>query len=84
MQEKLTMESSIMIKVFTDLQADQTVKRLPAMREIWVWSLCGEDPLKKEMATPIFSPGKSHGQRSLAGYSPWDHKEMDTTEQIYT
>ena len=30
------MESSIMIKVFTDLQADQTVKRLPAMREIWV------------------------------------------------
>ena len=26
---------------------------------------------------------KSHGQRSLAGYGPWDHKESDTTEQIY-
>jgi len=27
-------------------------------------------------------PGKSHGQRSLAGYSPWGHKELDTTEAI--
>ena len=27
-------------------------------------------------------PGKSHGQRTLAGYSPWDHKESDTTEQL--
>ena len=25
--------------------------------------------------TPEFLPGESHGQRSLAGYSPWDHKE---------
>ena len=25
-------------------------------------------------------PGESHGQRSLAGYSPWDHKESDTTK----
>ena len=25
-------------------------------------------------------PGKSHGQRSLAGYSPWGHKESDRTE----
>ena len=28
-----------------------------------------------------FLPGKFHGQRSLAGYSPWGHKESDTTEQ---
>ena len=27
-----------------------------------------------------FLPGESHGQRSLAGYSPWGHKESDTTE----
>ena len=27
-----------------------------------------------------FLPGKSHGQRSLAGYSPWGCKELDTTE----
>ena len=27
--------------------------------------------------TPVFLPGESHGQRSLAGYSPWGHKESD-------
>ena len=31
--------------------------------------------------TPVFLPGKSHGQRSLAGFSLWGHKESDTTEQ---
>ena len=30
--------------------------------------------------TPVFSPGESHGQRSLAGYSPWGHKESNMTE----
>ena len=30
--------------------------------------------------TPVFLPGKSHGQRSLAGYSPWGRTESDTTE----
>ena len=30
--------------------------------------------------TLVFLPGKSHGQRSLTGYSPWSHKELDTTE----
>ena len=30
--------------------------------------------------TPVFLPGKSHGQRSLAGSSPWGRKESDTTE----
>ena len=30
--------------------------------------------------TPVFLPGESHGQRSLAAYSPWGHKESDTGE----
>ena len=30
--------------------------------------------------TPVFLPGKSHGQRNMVGYSPWGHKESDTTE----
>ena len=30
--------------------------------------------------TPIFLPGESHGQRSLVGYSPWGHRELDMTE----
>ena len=47
------------------------VKNLPAMQEMWVQSLGQEDPLEEEMATtPVFLPGKLHGQRSLAGYSP--------------
>ena len=33
--------------------------------------------------TPVFLPGKSHGQRSLAGYSPGGCKESDTTEQAH-
>ena len=30
--------------------------------------------------TPVFLPGEAHGQRSLVGYSPWGHKELDTIE----
>ena len=35
---------------------------------------------KKCELTPVILPGKSHGQSSLAGYSPRGHKEMDITE----
>ena len=41
-------------------------------------SLGGEQP------NPVFLPGKFHGQRSLAGYSPWGCKESDTTELLST
>ena len=34
------------------------------------------------LPTPVFFPGETHGQRSLAGYSPWGHKELDTTEWL--
>ena len=44
-------------------------------------SLGWEDPLEEGMTpTPVFLPGESHGQRSLAGYSSWDCKESDTTK----
>ena len=33
--------------------------------------------------TPVFLPGKSHGQRSLVGCSPWGHEESDTTERLH-
>ena len=40
-------------------------------QETWVQFPCWEDPKEEEMQpTPVFSPGKSHGLRSLAGYSP--------------
>ena len=34
--------------------------------------------------TPVFSPGKAYGQRSLAGCSPWSHRESDATELTHT
>ena len=50
------------------------------MQEMWVQSLGPEDPLEKEMATHLFSCLENpHGQQSLAGYSPWGHKESDMT-----
>ena len=61
----------------------QAVKNLPAMQEAQGLSLLQETPLEKGMATtPVFLPGKSHGQRGLAGYSPRGYKELDTTEQL--
>ena len=35
--------------------------------------------IRKWQCTPVFLPGKSHGQHSLAGYSPWGPKQSDTT-----
>ena len=54
----------------------QTVKDLPAMRKTWVRSLAWKDSLEKGMLpTPVFWPEEFHGL-----YSPWGHKESDTTE----
>ena len=44
------------------------------MQEIQVQSPGRENPLKKEMQPTPVLPGKSHGQRGLAGYSRWGHK----------
>ena len=38
----------------------------------------------KWQSTPVLLPGKSHGQRSLVGYSPWGRKELDTTERLHS
>ena len=39
---------------------------------------------RKWQPTPVFLPEESYGQRSLAGYSPWGYKELDTTEHVHT
>ena len=62
----------------------QLVESLPANWETWVQSLSWEDSLEKEMGTHssilawkipwIEEPGRL--------YSPWDHKESDTTERL--
>ena len=57
------------------------VKNLPVTQEPRVRSLGWEDPLEQEMQpTPGFLPEKSH--RSLEGYSPWGHKELDMTKWL--
>ena len=63
----------------------QTVKRLclqcgrpgfdPWVRKI-LWR-------RKWQPTPVLLPGKSHGQRSMVGYSPWGGGESDTTERLH-
>ena len=39
---------------------------------------------RKWQPTPVFLPGKSHGQRSLASCRPWGPKELDATEHVHT
>ena len=61
----------------------QRVKNLPAMQETRFDPWVGKIPWSRGwLPTPVFLTGEFHGQRSLAGYSPWDHKELDTTEQL--
>ena len=64
----------------------QSVKNLPAVQETRAWSLSLDDPpwKRKWQLTPISLPGKSHGQRTLLGCSPWNHKESGTTERLTT
>ena len=60
------------------------VKLLPTMWETQIESLGQEDLLEKEMAThSSILAWKIHGQRSLEAYSPWGHKESDTTEGLH-
>ena len=43
----------------------------------------GKSPWKREwLPIPVFLPRDFHGQRSLAGYSPWSHGESDKTEWL--
>ena len=66
----------------------QAVKNMPAVQEkqeTCVWSLGQEAPLEEEMAThSSILAGKSHGLRSLAGYSLWGCTELDMTEPLST
>ena len=62
-------------------QVAQWVKNPTAMQETQVQSPGREAPWRRAwQPTLAFLPGESHGQRSLAGYSPWGCQESDTTE----
>jgi len=60
----------------------QIVKNLPVMRRPGFNPRVGKIPWRKALLpTPVFLPEEFHRQRSLAGYSSWGHKELDTTER---
>ena len=53
------------------------------MGDVGLISGLGRSPGGREwLRTTVFLPGEFHGQKSLAGYSPWVHKESDTTERL--
>ena len=61
----------------------QMVKNLPQCSRVGFSPLVGKIPQRREwLPTPVFLPGKLHGQRGLAGCTPCGRKESDTTEQL--
>ena len=65
-------ESTVQHKELFQTLEVQMVKNLPAMQEIRFDPLVGKIPWSRKWhPTLVFLAGKSHGQRSLAGYSPW-------------
>ena len=63
----------------------QMAKHLPTIQgrprfSPWI----GKIPWRRRwQPTPVFLPGKSHGQRTLVGYSPWGCTDLGTTEQLH-
>ena len=54
------------------------LQELVMEREAWFNPWVRKKPRRREwLPTPVFLPGKFHGQRSLVGYSPWGPKESD-------
>ena len=87
---KLSASGTLNVKIYVNLSftsgtslVAQTVKHLLDLQcgrpgfNPWVRKISWR---RKWHPTPVFLPGKSHGRRSLVGYSPWGHKESDTTE----
>ena len=64
----------------------QSVKNSPVIQETWVRPLgLGRSPGGGQwLPTPVSWPAESHEQRSLAGYGPWGHKELDKTQRLNT
>ena len=61
----------------------QTIKNPPAVQETWVRSLGWEDPLEKGMTTHFSTLAwRVPRTQEPEGYSPWGHKELDTTDRL--
>ena len=64
--------NELVYKIETDSQASKKKGYMHIPRLLWG---------RKWQPIPVFLPGEFHGQRSLAGYSPWSRKEQDMTER---
>ena len=62
--------------MLTEIYQTEKDKHCIVITYLWVGKVLWRT---KWLPTPVFLPGKSHGQRSLAGYSPQGHKELDVT-----
>ena len=69
-------------------QARRLPQWLSGKESVCRFRRCGFDPTvktkpwrKEWLSTTVFLLGKSHAQKTLAGYSPWDHKELAMTQQ---
>ena len=69
------------VRAQSDFPGGSVVKSLPAMQATQVRSLGWEDPREEGRATYFSSPAEFHGQRSLMGYSPQGHTDLDMTER---
>ena len=83
--EYFNSSSLYMLSFATSSLVAQMIKHLPTMRgrprfNPWVGKTLWR---RKWQPTPVLLPGKSHGRRSVAGYSPWGLKESDTTERLH-
>ena len=52
-------------------------------KPVWITQIQAPTGRGQWHPTPVLLPGKSHGQRSLVGCSPWGHTESDTTERLH-
>ena len=66
--------SGIMIR--DQILEQQIILVLLSLKKLQGWR-------RKWQPTPVFLPREFHGQRSLAGYSPWGHKESEETERLH-
>ena len=77
--------ASLSISLISASLVAQMVKRCPQWGRPGFNPWVGKIPWKREWhPTPVFLPGKSHGQRSLVGYSPWGRKELGHNWATFT
>ena len=86
-------QSQTQLKQLSSSSSSQLHQKTPggsdSKKTTWQCRRCGFNPWvgmipwrRKWQPTPVFLPGKSHGQRNLVGYSPWDHEGSEKTERL--